>query len=187
MKLIMKSLFIIKEKIFYVLFLKFLLMSSLAFGQFNDNTPAPFPGIETFTVPANVTSVKAEVWGSGGSGGGSTANNRSGSGGGGGGYTTRTFDVLAGQTITYTVGAGAIANLPGANGNNGNLSNLTHAPSATTLVGNGGGGGNRNSSTGGTGGTATGGTNTSGANGGPGNSGTGEMEVMEVMRLELEV
>ncbi|OEL11442.1 por secretion system C-terminal sorting domain protein [Cloacibacterium normanense] len=148
-------------------------MSSLAFGQFNDNTPAPFPGIETFTVPANVTSVKAEVWGSGGSGGGSTANNRSGSGGGGGGYTTRTFDVLAGQTITYTVGAGAIANLPGANGNNGNLSNLTHAPSATTLVGNGGGGGNRNSSTGGTGGTATGGTNTSGANGGPGNSGTG--------------
>ncbi len=171
MKLKMKSLFIIKEKIFYVLFLKFLLMSSLAFGQFNDNTP--LPGIETFTVPANVTSIRAEVWGSGGSGGGSTANNRSGSGGGGGGYTTRTFDVLAGQTITYTVGAGATANAVGQNGNNGNLSNLIHLPSGTTLVGNGGGRGNANSATGGTGGTATGGTNTSGANGGPGFSGTG--------------
>ncbi|WP_213195418.1 Ig-like domain-containing protein [Cloacibacterium caeni] len=171
MKLIMKSLFIIKEKIFYVLFLKFLLMSSLAFGQFNDNTPNG--GTETWVAPVGVTSVKAEVWGSGGSGGGSTANNRSGSGGGGGGYTTRTFDVLAGQTITYTVGAGAIANFAGANGNNGNLSNLTHAPSATTLVGNGGGRGNANSATGGIGGTGTGGANISGSNGGAGNSNIG--------------
>lgn len=173
MRVKIESLLIIKEKFFRVLFLKFLLVSSLAFGQFNDNTPAPLPGIETFTVPANVTSIRAEVWGSGGSGGGSTTNKRSGSGGGGGGYTTRTFDVLAGQTITYTVGAGAIANLAGADGIDGNLSNLTHAPSATTLVGNGGGRGNANSATGGIGGTGTGGANISGSNGGAGNSNIG--------------
>ena len=79
MKLIMKSLFIIKEKIFYVLFLKFLLMSSLAFGQFNDNTPNG--GTETWVAPVGVTSVVVEAWGGGGGGRTTTANPYAGGGG----------------------------------------------------------------------------------------------------------
>lgn len=148
---------------------------------FYSNIFAQFPGADntagigkTYNIPANVTSVKAEVWGSGGSGGGSNSNGNSGSGAGGGGYTTKTFAVTAGDLITYTVGAGAAAGVVGANGNNGNLSSLAHIPTATNLTGNAGSRGNANSGTGGTGGTGAGGTtNTTGATGGAGATATG--------------
>lgn len=156
------------KKYFCFLFLFFTILS---FGQITDNTSG---GPKSYTVPANVTSIKAEVWGSGGSGGGSTANGNGGSGAGGGGYTTKTFDVISGQIINYTVGAGAAAGVAGANGNNGNASTLTHAASGTNLTGNGGGRGNANGGAVGVGGTGTGGfTNIAGSNGGAGGTSTG--------------
>ncbi|MFC4817730.1 fibronectin type III domain-containing protein [Flavobacterium sp. GCM10023249] len=137
---------------------------------FTDNTPN---GTESWVVPAGVTSVTVQIWGSGGSGGGSNSNGAGGSGGGGGGYSTKTFTVAAGQTISYTVGAGATATTV-ANGNSGNQSTLTHAASTTSLTANGGGAGLLNSATGGAGGTASGGsTNTSGSNGGAGGASGG--------------
>ena len=149
----------------------FVFMTCWLYGQtIVDNSP----GSRSWNVPAGVTSVTAEVWGSGGSGGGSSSNGRSGSGAGGGGYSSKSFNVAVGNTINYTVGVGASAGAAGGNGNNGNPSSLTHVPSGTALTGNGGGRGNANSATGGIGGTGLGGsTNISGSNGGGGNSGTG--------------
>lgn len=132
------------------------------------------PGAGTFTVPAGVTSVTIQLWGSGGSGGGCTTSGNSGSGGGGGAYSSKTLTVTAGDVITYTVGAGATAGAAGSNGNNGNASTANHIPTGTALTANGGSRGNANSSTGGLGGTATGGSiSISGASGGAGGTNTG--------------
>ncbi len=115
-------------------------------------------GVASYTIPAGVTSINVQVWGSGGSGGGSTANNTGGSGGGGGGYTTKTFNVTAGDIINYNVGAASLAGAAGANGNSGNPTTLSHVPSGNSFTANGGGGGLANMGTVGAGGTATGGT-----------------------------
>ena len=65
-------------------------------------------GGSTFTVPAGVTSVVAEVWGGGGSGGPFLTNYNFGSssGGGGGAYSRSLLSVTPGTVYTTSVGAG---------------------------------------------------------------------------------
>lgn len=150
---------------FFSLFVLFITVSSYS-QTFTDNTAN---GNETWTVPAGVTSVTVQVWGAGGSGGGSDSNGYGGGGAGGGGYSTKTFSVLAGQTINYNIGAGGTATAI-ANGNTGGNTTLSHTNSSTSITANGGGRGLKETDTaggiGGAGGTATGGTtNTTGQNG----------------------
>ena len=69
------------------------------------------PGTATWTIPAGVTSVIAELFGAGG-GGGSTTNI-----GGDGAYLRMALTALTpGNTIAYTVGAGGAAGNPGVAG-----------------------------------------------------------------------
>ncbi len=67
---------------------------------------ANVPGTNTFTVPANVTTVKVRQWGAGGGGGGSYGAASGGGGGGAGAYAEGVYAVTPGQQITATVGAG---------------------------------------------------------------------------------
>jgi hypothetical protein len=140
------------------------------FGQFPGNDNVVGVG-KTFIIPAGVTSVTTAVWGGGGGGGGCSINGSGGNGGGGGGSTSLTFNVLSGQTITYTVGSGGTAGAAaGGTGGNGTLSSLAHVISATSLLGNPGTGGLGNAAALGTpvnsgGGTASGGANSPGVNG----------------------
>ncbi|WP_394759056.1 GEVED domain-containing protein [Flavobacterium sp.] len=162
-----------RQLCFFIAFITLLLLNSLSLQAqtFTDNT---YPGTsESWSVPAGVTSVTVQVWGGGGSGGGSNTNRDGGSGGGGGGYSTRTFAVIGGQVITYTIGTGGASTIA-ANGNNGQTTTVNHIPSTTTLVANGGGFGTLNANPVGAGGTASGGsTNTTGSNGGNGGGNSG--------------
>jgi hypothetical protein len=129
----------------------------------------------TYTVPLGVTSLNVQVWGAGGAGEGRTANG-TGSGGGGGGYTTKTFNVIEGDAILYTLAASVLGGT--GSGQTPASSTVSHLPSGTILIANGGkGGGSVTAGIGGSGGTATGGdTNVQGLNGGNGggaNSGAG--------------
>ena len=135
-----------------------LILIQFAFtGNINAQTQT-FNANGTFTVPAGVSSVTVQAWGSGGAGGGSTSNKNGGSGGGGGGYTTASLGVTSGQSIIVTVGAGGT-------GSTGNGTNGT-ATSFLALTANGGTGGVINQGNVGVGGTASGGsTNISGSNG----------------------
>jgi len=63
-------------------------------------------GSNTWTVPANVTSVSITVVGGGGGGGGSTETQSGGGGGGGGTTTVPNFTVTPGSTFNIIVGAG---------------------------------------------------------------------------------
>lgn len=63
---------------------------------------------QTFTVPANVTSIDIQAWGAGG-GGSDFDYWRTNSGGGGGGFATGTLSVTPGQQLTIVVGSGGIA------------------------------------------------------------------------------
>lgn len=145
----------------------FIFITANLYSQtFTDNTAN---GNETWTVPAGVTSVTVQVWGAGGSGGGSDTNGYGGGGAGGGGYSTKTFSVVAGQTINYNIGAGGTATTI-ADGNTGENTTLSHTASSTSITANGGERGLKETDTaggaGGAGGTANGGsTNTSGQNG----------------------
>ncbi len=142
--------------------------------------PDNIPGNnKNFTVPANVTSVTASVWGGGGGGGGSSANNNGGNGGGGGGADSRVFSVVANNTFTYTVGGGGAAGAAGiitpSAGGNGANSSITFNPTATIFTATGGIGGRTNANaTISAGGTPSGLPGAQGgANGGKGgNSGT---------------
>lgn len=84
-----------------------------------------------FTVPAGVTKVFVEVWGSGGAGGGAGSETYSfGAGGGGGGYGAEFIEVTPGQEITVTIGAGG-SGVSGGNGGNGETSSFGSYCSAT--------------------------------------------------------
>lgn len=87
------------------------------------------PGSFTWTAPTGVTSVTAQVWGSGGGGGGS------GSGGGGGAYSTGAVSVTAGTTYNGVVGAGGAGGSAAGNGSDGNSSWFA---STTSVLANGG-------------------------------------------------
>jgi len=123
-----------------------------------------------WTVPAEVTSAKVEVWGSGGGGGSANSNSGTtygGGGGGGGAYQVGNLTVSGGQTYTISVGTAGTAG-SSSNGGNGNPSSVSGAGGAVTA--NGGSGGGRGNGAYGTGGSAgTGGFN----NGGVGGTSTG--------------
>lgn len=66
-------------------------------------------GIQNWTVPANISRVRARVWGAGGGGGQGEQTNSAGAGGNGGAYAEGSFAVTPGQVIPITVGAAGLA------------------------------------------------------------------------------
>lgn len=127
------------------------------------------PGAGTFTVPAGVTSLTVEAWGSGSSGAPSGA--ASAPGGAGGGYARSVLTVTPGATIYYLVAAGAAKPAGGTIGNAGAASwvnkSANAAPSLATDGVNANGGTATNNTTPGAGGAGTvGGVTFTGGNGG---------------------
>jgi hypothetical protein len=142
----------------------------------NDSTPGTTKSV---TVPAGVTYVKVEAWGSGGSGAGDgyappgdPAGTASGGGGGGAEYACEpSFAVKAGDTINYVVASGAVGGTSKRNGNAGASSTVGLNGGAAFLTAHGGSGGKTNNTAGtgragGAGGTTS--TNTAHFNGGTG-------------------
>jgi hypothetical protein len=84
-----------------------------------------FSESDTFVVPAGVTKITVEAWGSGGAGGGSTNagwfSARGGAGGGGGAYASSTLTVEPGQELQVVIGAGGTG-VSGTSGNAGSPS-----------------------------------------------------------------
>jgi len=82
-----------------------------------------FTESDAFIVPAGVTEITVEAWGSGGAGGGSTSagggSARGGAGGGGGAYASSTLAVEPEQELQVVIGTGGA----GVNGDNGNPGN----------------------------------------------------------------
>ncbi|WP_099709920.1 T9SS sorting signal type C domain-containing protein [Flavobacterium sp. 9] len=94
-------------------------------------------GSGSFVIPCGVSSITVETWGGGGAGGGSTSSTALGGGGGAGGtYASSIITVSSGQSISYSVGAGApAATAVGARGGD------TWFVNNTTLLAKGGNGG----------------------------------------------
>ena len=121
------------------------------------------PGTRQLTIPTGWSKIRVAVVGGGG-GGRNVANisyHGCGGGGGGGGYAEKVLDVVAGQTYTYTVGAGGDLSQDGGTTSFGGLLSATGGQTATdnTTV----------ASKGGAGGIGIGGSiNTSGGTGGNG-------------------
>jgi hypothetical protein len=125
------------------------------------NRAVSYSASSSFVVPTGVTEVLMFVFGGGGGGGAgtttstggenSTSASASGGNGGGGGVTFKKVSVTAGQTYTFTIGAGgAGGNTGGANGAAGGTSSILN-PSAQTLISaTGGGGGEAGVTSGGT-------------------------------------
>lgn len=113
-------------------------------------------GLQTFTVPACVTSLNVKIWGAGGGGGGFDIPflNLVGGNGGSGAYMSGTLTVTAGSTLYIVVGQGGGTNAAsaygggGAGGNNGATGSgggrsaveITSGVDAATAGGGGGGG-----------------------------------------------
>jgi len=140
-------------------------------------------GSSSYTIPADIVSVKYLIVAGGGGGGGGDG----GGGGGGGLLTNPSYPVKGGGVYSITVGAGgllgALSDYSALNGQNSTISNASIFLSAKS---GGGGGGNRNgvngnlggSGGGGSQGGSVGGANVSGqgfygGNGGVGNGGGG--------------
>lgn len=149
------------------------------------------PTVQTFTVPAGVTSITAEMWGAGG--GGKTGL------GGGGGYAKGDIAVTPGQILTITVGEGGSLNYVASHtiggggytsldagnggGSGGGRSSIAVGGVDLITAGGGGGGGSFVNNPGGAGGGTTGGDGTGAPNhygrggtasaGGAGGTGTG--------------
>ncbi|MFG1466694.1 hypothetical protein V5F77_28145 [Xanthobacter sp. DSM 24535] len=149
----------------------------------NDLVTALQPGMAaylasgTFVPPANIRTVRAQVWGGAGGGGGSWGPGSNGGGGGGGGYAPGLFAVTPGVGVSVTVGVGgAGGNGLGTNGGAGGTSSF----GAFATGGGGGGGGGSTSGTAGSigaGGSAAGGLALGGMSGGNGYpSGTSEVQ-----------
>jgi len=84
-----------------------------------------FTESDAFIVPAGVTEITVEAWGSGGAGGGSTraggGSARGGAGGGGGAYANSILTVEPGQELQVVIGIGG-AGVTGDDGNHGSPS-----------------------------------------------------------------
>jgi len=150
-----------------ILLIGLILLTSFSYSQ----TTQTYNASSTFTVPAGVTSVRAEAWGAGGAGGGNTTSSDGGGGGGGGAYSLNpAIAVTSGSVHTVTVGTGG-------NGGTGNGANGGDSwfSSLLSLLAKGGAGGSApssgNAGTGGLGGSSllgVGTTKYSGGNGGKG-------------------
>ncbi|QQS08660.1 MAG: hypothetical protein IPK69_11825 [Phycisphaerales bacterium] len=115
-------------------------------------------GLQTWTVPANVTKIIVEAWGAGGGGGFSASPNPHGGGGGAGGGAVKVWSVTPGSTVNISVGAGGAGGIGPANANGAAGGNTTVTIGATTITGVGGLGGVGGATPfGGSGGNATGG------------------------------
>ncbi len=135
----------------------------------------------SYTVPAGVTSIKVWAIGAGGGGAGATgSDSTSGGAGGAGGVAYKTFTVIPGEIINYSLGAGGAGGIDTNNGSSG--SDTTVTDGIATINGGGGGGGEYNtgnpaaggSFSGGDGGMTGGtGSGASGDNGGGGGGGIG--------------
>jgi hypothetical protein len=116
-----------------------------------------FTSSGTFVVPAGITRIQVEAWGSGGGGGGSysgTNGSFAGGGGGSGGYGIQYYNVTPGGSYSVTVGSSGNSS---SSGNDSTPATAGSAGSASSfggmLVVNGGGGGSgATSSANGTGG-----------------------------------
>ena len=152
---------------------------------------------QTLTLPANVLSVQARVWGAAGGGTDSTRGYLLQGGGAGGGYATGTIAVTSGQTLTVVVGQGGVfgsttntygggggggsstvANINGGSGggNSAVFSSATKTAANALLVA-GGGGGASPGADGGTVGAGGGGATTGGQDALPALSGRGGSQI----------
>ncbi len=95
----------------------------------------------SWTLPAGIQRIEAEIGGGGGGGGGAAGTTaRGGAGGGGAGYALGVYTVTGGNGLTITVGAGGTGG--GAGGGNGTAGGTTTVGALLTVSGGGGGGGN---------------------------------------------
>ena len=121
---------------------RFIVILALFFGLVSQTfaTTETFTSSTTWTAPAGVTSVTAEVWGAGGSGASYlNVSNGGASGGGGGAYSKKlNISVTPGNSYTVTVGVGGTAVTQGSNGNVGGDSWFS---STGTVLAKGGSGG----------------------------------------------
>ncbi len=123
-----------KQKTLSLVFAIFLIVSLNFTGYsqitVDDTTPG---GVETFTVPAGVTSLTVECIGGGGGGGAAVA---TGAGGGGGGaYSMAVIVVTPGQNISYTVGSGGPGGPMAGDGQNGSVSSFGVGPTLVSATG----------------------------------------------------
>lgn len=79
------------------------------------NTQQYFIASGSFIVPPNIYVLNVSCWGAGGGGGEPAGSGVGNGGGGGGGFCQSVFNVIPGQTINYTVGAGGTAGVAGGN------------------------------------------------------------------------
>ncbi len=127
----------LKSYFFVFVFALLSLNSFNVFGQ----SPVTLTTGSSWTVPANVYSIKVECWGGGGAGGSAigTASFRAAAGGGAGGAYAKvnTIFVAPGGSINYSIGAfGTASNTNGVVGNGGD----TWFSSNTTVLAKGGAG-----------------------------------------------
>lgn len=124
----------------------------------------------TYTVPAGATLLRVHVIGGGAAGGGSSVVFGGGGGGGAGGYSMGYIDdLVGGDTVSVTIGAGGVGVLGDAASNSGGTTSFGTYLTATGGSGSTQGSGNTSfrSSSGGDGGTGSGGyINSQGGKGG---------------------
>lgn len=96
------------------------------------STATPNDCSATWVVPVGVTTAFIECWGGGGGG-------CSSSGGGGGAYVSAKFPVVAGQTISLTIGAKGLYGSTTSNGYSGGISSATLGSNKISAGGGGGG------------------------------------------------
>ena len=97
------------------------------------------PGTGTWTVPAGVYQIHVYLWG----GGGGSANDATfldGGSGGGGGFVTGILNVVPGESLTITIGAGGASVANGNHGKGGKGTSIKRGSTFLAIAGGGGGG-----------------------------------------------
>lgn len=120
----------------------FLVAPALNFGPASMSVLTSGVGA-TYTVPAGVYRLRVRVQGAGGGGGGAdggSAQAGCGGGGGGGSYVEQVYQVVPGQTFTYTIGTGGAGGVAGNNaGTAGGGTTFDNGGSILTAAGGTGG------------------------------------------------